>query len=74
MTAMTIAFWRRPRDHPGRTDGVDELTAAKIQLARVEDLAAQQARVSDQVRDRIAANHFSAAIEEWITTHVRRRT
>ncbi len=73
MTAMTMTFWRR-RAHPDRTDGTEELTNAKIQLARVEDLAAQQEHVSDQVRDRIAANHFSAAIEEWITTHVRRRT
>ena len=68
MTAMSIAFWRRPRDTPKRTDGTEELTRARMMLERIEKINAEQDAASADIRDRLATNHISAAIERWITT------
>ena len=68
MTAMSIAFWRRPRDTPDRTDGTEELTRAKVQLERLHKIADEQEKVSAEVRERIETNHIAAALERWITT------
>ena len=68
MTAMSIAFWRHPRDTPKRTDGTEELTRARMQLERLHKIAAEQEKVSAEVRERIETNHIAAALERWITT------
>ena len=68
MTAMSIAFWRRPRDTPKRTDGTEELTRARMQLERLHKIADEQEKVSAEVRERIETNHIAAALERWITT------
>lgn len=67
MTAMSIAFWRRPRDTPHRTDGTEELVRARMQLERLHKIEAEQEKVSAEVRERIETNHIAAALERWIT-------
>lgn len=66
MTAMSIAFWRRPRDTPDRTDGTEELTRARMQLERLHKIADEQEQVSAEVRERIETNHIAAALKQWI--------
>ena len=66
MTAMSIAFWRRPRDTPKRTDGTEELTRARMQLERLHKIADEQEQVSAEVRERIETNHIAAALKQWI--------
>lgn len=66
MTAMSIAFWRRPRDTPKRTDGTEELTRARMQLERLHEIADEQEQVSAEVRERIETNHIAAALKQWI--------
>ena len=66
MTAMSIAFWRRPRDTPKRTDGTEELTRAKVQLERLHKIADEQEKISAEVRERIETNHIAAAVKQWI--------
>ena len=66
MTAMTLSsFWRR-HHAPPRSDGTEELTRARVQLERIEKIAAEQEEESAAVRERIETNHIAAALKRWI--------
>lgn len=64
MTAMSFTFRRPHRRH--RSDGTEELTRARIQLERIEKIAAEQEQESAAVRARIETNHIAAALKQWI--------
>ena len=68
MHAMTLHIWRRPRRRPHRSNGIEELVRAKVQLERLNEIAAAQEQVSSEVRERIETNHIAAALQRWITS------
>lgn len=60
---MKLAFWRTPKDE--RPDPDVTMRMAENRVARIEFIAAEHKRLSEEIRERREDNHISEAVEAW---------